>query len=63
MVKNVEVFNTVLTTVDGKTIIIPNSTAIGWSIVNFSIEKNKRLDITVWVGYDTDLKKAKEVLG
>jgi len=29
VVKNVEVFNTVLTTVDGKTIIIPNSIAIG----------------------------------
>lgn len=61
-VKELQIFNTMLKTLDWKTIIIPNSDAISWSIVNYSIEKKKRLDITVWISYNSSMKKAKEIL-
>lgn len=61
-VKELQIFNTILTTLDWKTIIIPNADAISGSIVNYSIEKKKRLDITVWISYNSSMKKAKEIL-
>lgn len=61
-VKEVQIFNTILTTLDAKTIIIPNSIAIWWSIVNFSMEKKKRVDLEIWVSYGDDLDKVKKTL-
>jgi small conductance mechanosensitive channel len=40
-VKEVQIFNTILETVDAKTIIIPNSEAIGSSIINLSMVNKK----------------------
>jgi len=62
VVKEVQIFNTILKTVTAKTIIIPNSDAIGWSIVNFSMEKKKRVDINVGISYEDSIDKAREVL-
>ncbi len=61
-VKEVQIFNTILTTLDAKTIIIPNSTAIEWSIINYSMEKEKRVDLEIWISYTDSIDKAKEVL-
>ncbi len=61
-VKDVQVFNTVLTTLDNRTIIIPNSDAIGWAIINYSMQKNRRIDLEIWISYSDDIDKAKKVL-
>ena len=62
VVKSIEIFNTVMTTGDNRTIIIPNGAISNGPIVNFSTQDTRRVDIVFGIGYDDDLKKAKEVL-
>jgi small conductance mechanosensitive channel len=61
-VEEVSMFSTILGTLDGKTIIIPNSAVIGGTITNYSLKATKRVDLTFGIGYDDDLRKAKQLL-
>ncbi len=61
-VSEVQIFNTILKTIDAKTIIIPNSDAIGGSIVNFSMEEKRRIDLDVGISYSDSIDKAREVM-
>lgn len=61
-VDSIEVLATTLKTPDNKVIIIPNGALSGSSITNFSKEKTRRVDFTFGIGYDDDMKKAKEVI-
>ena len=61
-VTEVQIFNTILETVDARTIIIPNSEAIGSSIINLSMVDKKRVDISVGISYSDSIDKAREVL-
>ena len=61
-VKRIEIFSTVLTTGDNKTIIVPNGAISNNAITNFSTQDTRRVDIVFGIGYDDDLKKAKQVL-
>ncbi len=61
-VSQIQIFNTVLKTPDNKTIIIPNGGLSNASIVNYSMEKKRRVDLSFGISYDDDLKKAKKVL-
>jgi small conductance mechanosensitive channel len=62
VVKNISIFTTVMITPDNKEIIIPNGAIYGGNITNFSSKDTRRVDMVVGIGYDSDLKKAKEVL-
>ena len=61
-VKDVNLFSTILTPADNRTIIVPNSAIIGGNIVNFSHQEERRVDLTFGIGYDDDLKLAKDTL-
>lgn len=61
-VQDVQIFNTILTTLDNKTIIIPNSDAIGWAIINYSMQKHRRIDLEIWISYSDNIDTAKKVL-
>lgn len=61
-VHEIQIFHTILKTPDNKTIIIPNGILSNGSIINFSTESQRRVDLTFNVGYNDDLKKAREVL-
>lgn len=61
-VKKIEIFNTILTTPDNKTIIIPNGKLSNDAITNFSKEKLRRVDLSFGISYDDDIKLAKKVL-
>lgn len=61
-VHEIRIFETILKTFDNKTVIIPNGAVSGGSIVNFSTEPQRRVDMTFGIGYDDDLKKAKGIL-
>lgn len=61
-VKEIEIFTTKLNTPDNKEVIIPNGKLSNDNIINFSTEKTRRVDITFGVGYDSDIKKTKEVI-
>ncbi len=61
-VKIIQVFNTILTTPDNKTIIIPNGNLSNSNMINYSTEKNRRVDMKFGIGYDDDIKKTKDIL-
>lgn len=61
-VEEVTMFSTILGTLDGKTMIIPNSTVISGTITNLSLKATKRVDLTFGIGYDDDLRGAKRLL-
>jgi small conductance mechanosensitive channel len=61
-VKEIQIFVTILTTPDNKTVIIPNGPLATGSLTNFSREPRRRVDWTFGIGYGDDLDKAYEVL-
>ena len=62
VVKEIEIFTTKLITPDNKLTIVPNGAMANGNIVNFTAEGKIRVDTVIGVGYDEDIKKAKEVL-
>lgn len=61
-VKEIQIFVTILTTPDNKTIIIPNGPLATGSMTNFSRQPTRRVDWTFGIGYGDDVDKAYEVL-
>ena len=62
VIEEVHIFNTIMRTGDNKTIIIPNGSLMSGNIVNYSTKPTRRLDLVIGIGYDDDIKKAKQVL-
>jgi small conductance mechanosensitive channel len=62
-VREIQIFVTVLTTPDNKTIIIPNGPLATGSLTNFSAQEQRRVDWTFGIAYGDDVDKAYEVLG
>ncbi len=61
-VKEIQIFVTILTTPDNKTIIIPNGGLSNGSMVNFSTQQNRRVDWSFGIGYGDDLNKARGII-
>ena len=61
-VHEIQIFNTILKTVDNKTVIIPNGGLSNSSMVNYSTQSLRRVDWTFGIAYGDDSDKAKEVL-
>lgn len=61
-VKEITILYTYLKTPDNKTIIIPNSTLSNASLINYSMEKARRVDVSIGVSYKSDVNKVREVL-
>lgn len=61
-VKEIQLFYTKLLTVDNKTVIIPNGTLANTSLTNVTAQDKRRLDLSVGISYDADLKRAKELI-
>ena len=61
-VDDMNLFSTILKTLDNRIIIVPNSSIMGGSITNFSLQDTRRVDLVFGIGYDDDLKLAKETL-
>ncbi len=62
VVKEIEIFTTKLIGLSNREIIIPNGALSNGNIINYSTEGTRRVDLTFGVGYDSDIKKTKEVL-
>jgi len=62
VIEGTQIFNTILKTPDNKTVIVPNSMITGSSITNYSAKEIRRVDMVFGIGYDDDIRKAKEVL-
>lgn len=61
-VAEITLVNTHLTTTNNHDIIIPNSDITTSAITNYTALPNRRVDITVGIGYDADIKTAKNVM-
>lgn len=61
-VKEIRIFNTVLNSLDNKIIFIPNGPLSTGSIINFSAEEMRRVDMTISISYRDDIDKAKGIL-
>lgn len=62
VVEAIHIFNTVLKTPDNKKVIVPNSAVTGGNITNYSANDTRRVDMVFGIGYDDDIKKAKQIL-
>lgn len=62
VVKEVQIFNTILLSPDNKRIIVPNGAISNGSVVNYSIEGKLRVDLVVGIAYESDVSRAKELL-
>ena len=62
VVVEVRVFQTRLRAFDHRVIILPNSEITTAPIINYTTLPQRRMDITVGVGYDDDLQLARSVL-
>jgi len=62
IVEEINIFNTMMKTGDNKIIIVANSRVIGGNITNYSRKDTRRVDTVFGIGYDDDLKLAKETL-
>ncbi len=61
-VKEIQLFYTKLLTVDNKTVIIPNGSLANTSLTNVTAQDKRRVDLSVGISYDADLKKAKQLI-
>lgn len=61
-VKEVQIFNTVLLSLENKQIILPNGAVSNGAIVNYSVEGLIRVDLGVGIAYDANIAKSKQVL-
>ncbi len=61
-VKEIGIFYTTLATIDGKTVVLPNGNLANNAITNASYLPVRRIDLTIGIAYDADIKEAKRVL-
>jgi small conductance mechanosensitive channel len=61
-VDDIQIFSTVLRTPDNKVVVVPNGSIMNGSIVNFSNQEERRIDIVIGCSYDDDIDKVKAVL-
>ena len=61
-VKEIQIFYTKLSTIDNKTIVIPNGMLTNNSLTNATAKDERRLDLKLSISYSADLKKAKMLI-
>ncbi|MFV0530077.1 MAG: mechanosensitive ion channel family protein [Flavobacteriales bacterium] len=61
-VEKIEVFNTILKTGDNKRVILPNGPVYNNPVINYTENGFLRVDVSVGIGYDEDIKKARKVI-
>ena len=62
IVKEIQIFNTILVTTDNQTIIIPNGSLSTGSLKNFSTQKYRRVDLSYSFAYGTDYEVVREAI-
>jgi small conductance mechanosensitive channel len=62
VVKEIEIFTTKLTGLTSREIILPNGALSNGTIINYTSDGTRRVDLTIGVSYDADIKQTKDVL-
>ncbi|MBZ4036849.1 mechanosensitive ion channel [Flavobacterium sp. 17A] len=61
-VEEIQIFVTKMVTGNNQTVFVPNGTLSNGTIINYSMQGERRADLTFSISYDSDIKKAKDVL-
>jgi small conductance mechanosensitive channel len=61
-VKEIQIFNTRVLTPSHKTAFIPNGALSNGNVINYSTQGQFRVDLTIGISYNSDIKKAKQIL-
>lgn len=61
-VDKITIFSTRLKTPDNKVVTVPNGNVFGNTMVNYSEEATRRIDMVIGISYGSDLLKAKNIL-
>ena len=61
-VSEIQIFVTKLITSNNQTIFMPNGTLSNGTIINYSLQNTRRADLNIGISYDTDIRKAKEII-
>ena len=61
-VKTVGILYTTLTTIDNKTVYIPNGPLSTGTITNYTTQENRRVDLLIGVDYGSDVELVKKIL-
>jgi small conductance mechanosensitive channel len=61
-VSEIQIFVTKLITSNNETVFVPNGVLSNGTITNFSMQGYRRADLTFAISYDTDIKKAKDLI-
>ncbi|MGB5259298.1 MAG: mechanosensitive ion channel domain-containing protein [Gammaproteobacteria bacterium] len=62
VIEEVRIFSTIMKTGDNREIIIPNSHIYSGPIINVSARPTRRIDMVFGIGYDDDIRKAKQLI-
>jgi len=62
VVEEVRIFSTVMRTGDNREIIVPNGNIYGGPIINVSARATRRIDLVLGIGYNDDIRKAKDLV-
>jgi len=61
-VVEIQIFVTKLITGNNQTIFVPNGMLSNGTIINYSLEKIRRADLSFPLSYDTDIRRAREII-
>lgn len=61
VVEDVQLFNTVLVTLDNETVIFPNSEVTGHKIINYSRKPHIDVEVKFWLKSDEDIERVRGV--
>lgn len=61
-VSEIQIFVTKLINANNQTIFIPNGSLSNGIITNYSMQGFRKADLTISISYDTDIKKAKDII-
>lgn len=61
-VKEIQIFYTKLSTIDNRTIVIPNGMLTNNSLTNVTEKDERQLDLRISISYNSDIRKAKEIM-
>lgn len=62
VVEHIGIFTTTMRSGDNREIIVPNGEIFSGTIINLSKRSTRRVDMVFGIGYDDDIKKAKEII-
>jgi len=62
VVEAIRIFSITMRTGDNREVIVPNGQVYGSTIINYSARDTRRIDMVFGIGYDDDIKQARDIM-